>query len=391
VKRLLVIITRNLPPMTGGMERLNMHMLDVLAERYAVQVIGPPGCAEYLGPGVQCFECRRSSAAAFLLESLWHVLGLVLGRQKPLAIIASSGLTAPLAWLAARLRRVPFVTFVYGLDLVADHRAYQRIFIPAIRASSLVVAISENSARIANEKGVAQQRLRVLHPGVAWPRVLPSTHDFLARHALAERKLILSVGRLVARKGLAKFIAHALPAIVKQEPASLLVIIGGQASNALRRETSELDTIKQTVTTLGLEQHVLLLGVVSDAEVAAACVAASAFIFPLIPVVGDIEGFGMAVAEAAAFGLPCIAFDEGGVIDAIRPDVTGRLIARGDYGKFAEAVLAQLRGAGLDRAQCRDAARTFAWPRYRENLLEIMEDAFPEMPSSVETTVDGKR
>lgn len=41
----ILLITRNLPPLVGGMERLNWHMADELAKRAEVRVVGPVGSA----------------------------------------------------------------------------------------------------------------------------------------------------------------------------------------------------------------------------------------------------------------------------------------------------------------------------------------------------------
>ena len=38
-------ITRNLPPLVGGMERLNWHIADELSRYAQVQLIGPSGSA----------------------------------------------------------------------------------------------------------------------------------------------------------------------------------------------------------------------------------------------------------------------------------------------------------------------------------------------------------
>ncbi len=39
----ILLITRNLPPLVGGMERLNWHMADELAKQAEVRVVGPSG------------------------------------------------------------------------------------------------------------------------------------------------------------------------------------------------------------------------------------------------------------------------------------------------------------------------------------------------------------
>ena len=45
----ILIVTRNLPPLVGGMERLNWHIADELSRHAEVHVIGPTGAAAEIG------------------------------------------------------------------------------------------------------------------------------------------------------------------------------------------------------------------------------------------------------------------------------------------------------------------------------------------------------
>jgi glycosyltransferase involved in cell wall biosynthesis len=73
------------------------------------------------------------------------------------------------------------------------------------------------------------------------------------------------------------------------------------------------------------------------------------------------EPFGMAAAEAQACGTPVVAFRRGALAEVVVDRVTGFLIAPGDIGAAADAVL---RTAGLSRRQCRahaEAQLDLAW------------------------------
>lgn len=370
----LLVITRNLPPLTGGMERLTQQLIEALATRYRVVVIGPPDCAPFLPANVVVHSCRSSGAAAFLVEAALRTLWLCARRPWLATVIATSGLSAPLAWLAARLQGRDYLVIVHGLDLVTPHALYRHLFLPTIRAARTVIANSANTARLAREVGVAATPVDIVHPGVEWPATLPSPQAFRQRHALGERPLLLAVGRLVARKGLPEFVSLALPAIVRAVPESLLVVIGDEPRQAIRREQAVLPRLHAAIEQHSLQRHVLLRGHADDAEVREACAAAQVFVFPLIPVAGDVEGFGMVAAEAAACGLRSVAFDEGGVADALVPGVTGTLIPHGDYPALVQAIVAELHDEHRDgrRLACREAARAFAWMHYGERMLAVL-------------------
>ena len=356
------------------MERLTQQLIDALTTEHRVVVIGPPGCAPFLPAGVEVHACRRNGAAGFLIEAAWRTLCLCARRQWLSTVIATSGLSAPLAWLGARLQRRPYLTIVHGLDLVTPAVLYRWVFLPAIRAAATVVANSANTATLARLAGVPATRIVIVHPGVEWPLSLPPAEAFRLRHGLGSRPLLLALGRLVARKGLPEFIACALAAIVDAVPEVMLVIIGDEPHQAIRREQSVMPRLRAAIAERGLSGHVLLRGRADDDEVREACVAAQAFVFPLIPVAGDVEGFGMVAVEAAACGLPTVAFDEGGVADALVPGVTGTLLPSGDYAGMVAALVAELNRADTSarRAACRAAARRFDWPHYRARILAVL-------------------
>lgn len=369
----VLVISRNLPPLTGGMERLSQHLVAALASEHDVTVIGPPGAAAHVDDRVRCIDCARHTPAAFLLEALLRALLHALGSRRPTLVVATSGLTAPIAWLAARLAGARQLTLVHGLDLVVPHALYQWLFLPAIRAADRIVANSANTARLATERGVAASRVQVIHPGVAWPERLPSAAAWRIRNGLGDRPLLLAVGRLAARKGLPEFVERALPALVAAIPDLLLVVIGEEARDAIRRETSVGARLRAALAASGMQGHAWLRGGASDEEVREACCAAQVFVFPLVEVAGDVEGFGMVAAEAAACGLRSVAFDLGGVADAVVPGVTGTLVEPGDYEAFVAACRQELEMAadGRRREACRAAAQQFAWPRFEREVLDL--------------------
>ncbi|MEQ8661243.1 MAG: glycosyltransferase family 4 protein, partial [Gammaproteobacteria bacterium] len=326
----ILVVSRNLPPLTGGMERLGQHLLSALAETWSVEVVGPPGAAAHLPATIRVHACRAAGAAPYLLEAALRAPCCAL-RRRPALVLATSGLTAPLARAAALAARAPYLVCVHGLDLVTRHPVYRGLFLPAIRGARCVVANSANTARLAASHGVPVARVHVVHPGVDTDVAAHDGADFRARRGLADACILLAVGRYAARKGLPEFIEHALPALVAADPRYVLVVIGDTASQSVRREGGVAERLAAAVARSGLGDHVRLLGALPDAELGAAYSAADVHVFPVIPVAGDVEGFGMVAVEAAAHGLWTVAFDEGGVVDAVADGTSGTLVAGGDY------------------------------------------------------------
>lgn len=372
---LALLVTRNFPPLLGGMEKVNQHLLAALQPVWRTALCGPVGCVEYVAPQTEVKQSRVKPLPVFLLATLWHTLHLA-WRRKPEWVIAGSGLTAPIAWLAARCAGGRAAVYLHGLDIVAPSRVYQWLWLPFIRHCDLVLVNSTNTARLAQDRGLRSDRLYVLHPGTDLPELDTNTaNDFRERHGFGQRPLLLSVGRLTQRKGLAEFVAKALPPVVSRYQEVLLLVIGDEASDALHTRTgSERERILATARDAGIEKNLRFLGRCDEATLGAAYQAADLHIFPVLELPGDVEGFGMVALESAAHGLPTVAFAVGGVSDAVQDGRTGTLIEPGDYGHMGEAVIYQLaqHRNGSTIAICRDFAAGKTWPVFGERLRELL-------------------
>jgi phosphatidylinositol alpha-1,6-mannosyltransferase len=373
-----MLVTRNFPPLLGGMEKVNQHLLAAMLERWRMVLCGPAGCSAHATFHTDVRESRVRPLLVFLLLTLGHAIRLARHRR-PEWIVAGSGLVAPIVWLAARCSEGRTAVYLHGLDVVAPSRIYQWLWLPFIRRCDLVLVNSTNTARLAADKGVAIRKIQVLHPGTDLPVLDATVGDrFRKSHELGRRPLLLSVGRLTQRKGLVEFVTKAMPVVVAGYPDVLLVVIGGEASEALHvRAGSERERILVAARDAGIEQNLRFLGRCDEATLMAAYQASDLHVFPVLEPSGDVEGFGMVALEAAAHGLPTVAFAVGGVPDAVQEGRTGTLIDSGDYAALAATVMRQLtRQRGGDSiAACREFAAGKAWPIFGERLRSLLESS----------------
>jgi phosphatidylinositol alpha-1,6-mannosyltransferase len=365
-------ITRNLPPLVGGMERLNWHIADELSRQAQVQVIGPQGSAALKPANVELREVPLRPLPRFLLESAWRALRLA-RRQRPEIVLAGSGLTAPAAWLAARACGARAVAYVHGLDVAVRHPLYRAIWHPLLRRMDVVVANSRPTADLVRALGVVEERIRIVHPGAALPEApqpAQALRSFREQHGLGDARLLLSIGRLTRRKGLLEFVRNALPGIVHAAPDVVLAVIGDAPTDSLLAGVQSRVSIQAAADAAGVGRHLRFLGVITDPQaLACAYESAALHVFPVRELPGDPEGFGMVAIEAAAHGLPTVAFATGGIVDAVAEGRSGRLVTPGDYDGLRDAALAVLRdGEGAWRTRAQDFARQFAWPRFGASL-----------------------
>jgi phosphatidylinositol alpha-1,6-mannosyltransferase len=369
-KKKILFITRNFPPMTGGMERLMYEAAGILAREYDLTIIGPPGCTRHAPANTVALEAG-ASVLSFNFSALLLFFKKLRGRQFDL-IIGGSGVAAPSTSVLKLLTGSPSCIFIHGLDLVVSHTIYQTLFIPLIKFSSLLIANSRFTSRLAEEKGVAKTRLTTINPGTDTPP--PYDGDALkARLGLSGKPLLLYVGRIIERKGLLPFLEHSFPSVIERYPEIQLLIVGEEPMAALKRESGLRESISRLIAANSWDRNITFLGRATDTELWQAYQAADALIFPLVPIGGDAEGFGMVAIEAASQGTPTIAFACGGVADAIDADNTGHLIEPGNYPAFSAAVLATLGKKDAYSERCIAHAQNFGWPVYEKKLLAALQ------------------
>jgi phosphatidylinositol alpha-1,6-mannosyltransferase len=358
------------------MERLMQHSVETLASSFDVTLIGPAGCSEFAPEGVATIECP-ATPFGFLTSAA--IKGWRAVRQSSFDIVlGGSGLVAPVTSFLAMTAKARSVIFVHGLDLVVENLVYQRFFVPFLRRHDRVIANSQNTRRIAIEKGCQSSRVEVIHPGSTIPpeSLLDQADSFRKELGLEGQKIVLYVGRMIRRKGLGEFLENSWPRIVEKLPDATLVVVGDSPDDALLKDPVGAKRLLNAISGCGKDK-IRFLGAVEDDVLWNCYVAADALVFPLIQVRGDVEGFGMVAIEAAACGTPTVAFPVGGVVDAVANGINGALVPEGDYEAFADAVVSICNGGVPGYSDCRNHALQFSWDIHRQKLLSALQTESP--------------
>jgi phosphatidylinositol alpha-1,6-mannosyltransferase len=175
---------------------------------------------------------------------------------------------------------------------------------------------------------------------------------------------------LQARKGHAQLVA-ALPRIIERVPDALYAIVG---------EGETRPQLESLIASLGLAEHVRLMGELRDEALVGAMQQCDLFALPNIEVNGDFEGFGMVLVEAQACGRPVIAGRSGGTGETLRDRETGRLVDCRDATALADAA-AELLADDAARRRMGEAGRRwverqFDWPALARQSRAIFTERF---------------
>ena len=157
-----------------------------------------------------------------------------------------------------------------------------------------------------------------------------------ARFCVAEDvKVIVTLGRIAARKGHA-FLADALGSLPADTTRGWQWWVIGPTIDA-----DYVALVKEKATRLAIPS--IFFGSLPSAEVQARICAADVFCLPswTHPTLG-MEGFGLAFLEAAAFGVPALGSNAGGIPDAVEDGVSGLLVPERDVPAIADALARML-------------------------------------------------
>lgn len=336
----MVFITRKFPPSVGGMETL-------AADVWATLEAGS-------GAGARLLAHRGANRWLPIWLPIAALRTVVLvWRKKVDTVLTGDVVMFLLMGPLLRVLRVPHATMAMGKDIVWANRGYQRVVRAGLRKAPLILAISSATAEAAIASGASPERVRVVRLGAHDPQVTADERraaraDLQERYAINDGAVILlTLGRLVRRKGVEWFIREVIPNIPDLSSCVVYLVAGGGADGP---------RIAAAVAELPDRTRVKVLGPVSADDREILMRGADIFIQPNVAVPGDMEGFGLVAVEAAMRGPLVLASDLEGLRDAVDDGSTGILVAPGD----SEAWVAQVRALVEDGPLRNDLARTFS-------------------------------
>ncbi|MDD5590212.1 MAG: glycosyltransferase family 4 protein [Candidatus Portnoybacteria bacterium] len=187
--------------------------------------------------------------------------------------------------------------------------------------------------QLINELGVAEEKITVV-PIFSEKSQIPNSKSQNLKTEENNKFIFLTVGRLVPVKNIGRQI-EALAEISKKHPNAELWVVG---------EGPERNNLKFKIENLKLGEKVKLLGQKSAEELAELYETVDAFVLT-----SDNEGWGLAVIEAASFGLPIIMADVGCAGEVIKDGISGIILPPDDKKFLARAMTQILSDESLRR------------------------------------------
>ena len=251
---------------------------------------------------------------------------------------AAFGAAAPLGLLSASMKRAGVkrsVALTHGHEVWWAKVFPFNLLLRRIGSTVDVLTYLGEFTQSAISKALTNNAQRVMvkiAPGIDTDHFVPTDASLLRRSlGLEDKKVIVSVGRLVHRKG-QDYLIQSMPLILHQVPNAHLLLVG---------QGPYLEHLQKLVKEQGLESSVTFIGRVDYKELPQYLCVGDIFAMPSRSRLKglEVEGLGIVYLEASSCGLPVLAGNSGGAPDAVKQSETGLVVNGTDEKQIASAAI----------------------------------------------------
>ena len=346
----VLFVTNDFGPRAGGIETF---IIGLIERRPVGQTIvytsAQPNSEQYDAEWLAQYGVRvirdRSKILLPTPRVAFHLKKII---RKEGITTAAFGSAAPLGLLSAGMKRagvVRTVALTHGHEVWWAKVFPFNLLLRRIGSTVDVLTYLGEFTRSAISKGLtakAQASMVKIAPGIDVEHFIPTDVTVLRNSlGLSDKKVIVSVGRLVHRKGQDHLI-EAMPEILKSIPQAHLLLVG---------EGPYREHLQTLVKKHNLEASVTFIGRIQYKDLPTYICVGDIFAMPSRSrLMGlEVEGLGIVYLEASSCGLPVLAGDSGGAPDALVQNETGLVVDGTDDQQIATAAIKLLTDIELSK------------------------------------------
>lgn len=358
----ILILTSEFPPQPGGIGNHAYNLAKGLHRNgYEVKVM----CDAHSATGAEevsfdknlSFDVVRIPRQKILLFSYFKRIKTAFSLSRESEVVLCSGKFS--LWLGSLLSfffNLKFIAVIHGSEVLLPNKLLRKLTDLSLNRFDLIVAVSNYTKSLVTHLNL--RNIEVIHNG------FEMEVSSYSRHKNKPVPVLITVGNVTQRKGQHNVI-NALPVLLKKYP-DLKYHIVGIPTKKKRLEKLALH--------LGVEESVVFMGKVSEEKKMALSQKADVFVMlSETTKTGDAEGFGIAVVEANALGVPAIGAVRCGIEDAIKDGVSGKLIDPKNPQQFLEALTEILEGYQSYSKGAKAWSGNFDWDKVIRRYLEVLE------------------
>ncbi|MCH6257388.1 glycosyltransferase family 4 protein [Puniceicoccaceae bacterium K14] len=365
------VVVPELFRLTGGVQVFSRYLIEALDAIYdaPVPVISRNDRRSDCPPDF--LEGRRFYGCGFFTPGLRR-FALIAGclKNRSNLFVSSHPHFAPWLRIQNQYLNRPFICVAHGIDVwnIAGSKVAK-----GLRDASCLLPVSTyTSVRMKEQVGALRSPVKVFPNTFDNERFCPGPINNRMRDFLRikpDAPLILSICRLSKGeegKGYDR-VLESIPELLISFP-NLVWVLGGTGD--------DLERVKSRAGELGILGHCRFPGFVPDSEIVDLYRSADLFVLP-----SKKEGFGIVFLEAAACGLPVIAGNRDGSVDALAEGTLGNLIDPDSQAELVSAIRNALKSNKPDEnklhAMC---VERFGKKAFQNRLRSVLNEFTPCKP-----------
>jgi len=385
----ILFITHKFPPGIGGMEKQSYELINGLRKHAKVYTI---------------IQSPTESKLIFFLKLQRRVKNMLSLHQDITAIHCNDSVMASACIWIKEKYSIPVTATFHGLDIVFPNVLFQKYIVPKLRNLDRVFAVSTATRVECIKRGFRKDQVVEICNGVGHElSTLRIESDFEARFQseygfnLKGKKILLSIGRSVQRKGFSWFAKNVMPLL----PSDVHYLIVGPRSNTKSIMNRVLQLLPRKIKShielfLGhpsddKELDLVLsdpthrsfhMGVMPSENLRQLTSYASLLLMPNVQVDGDMEGFGLVGLEANLCGTYVAAAELEGITSAINHNKNGVLIPSEEAESWSKEINSLLESPNTLNEKEAEASefvmRRFSW----EKMAQLYFSEFEKIAST---------
>jgi phosphatidylinositol alpha-1,6-mannosyltransferase len=395
----IIFLIRKNPASIGGIQRYCSGLIEGLSTNYNIEQVnwlGPEWGVPFYFPTFYWKTLRSHARLVHCDDSVTSLVGARIRSRTDKMVIANA----------------------HGLDVILPIPWYQRRLKQALGKLDRIICLSRATARQVELRGVERSKIEIIPPAAESPdHYFERDEGLYARIEneigadLRHKRILLSLGRPVARKGFDRFIEDIFPHL----PDDYIYIVAGPRpqtppwieglklflSKRLYHNlllASGAYTVHNSLVNLSRHPRVYYLNGVSEELRSLLLGASDLFIMPNRSVEGDMEGFGLVALEAAIRGIPVIATGIEGITDAVIDGKNGFCVAEDDKGGMVSIIMTLLndpqRLEEFGKCASEFTKKTFSsentFRRYRKLFDALLSDDVMDDPAKITRTRENR-
>jgi len=269
--------------------------------------------------------------------------------------------------------KLPFIVMTYAMDvtILSESPRRKRLATKIIAKAKKMITISTYTKNQLIRLGAKEEEIVMAYPcsTIKFTNLKDERVNEIKRKYNPEnKKVILSTGRIVERKGV-DMVLKSLQKVITQVPDALLVVTG-------RGEYEE--KLKEIVRQENLENYVNFIGFVSNDDLPYLYNMSDVYIMASRQLENqDVEGFGIVFLDANLFSKPVIGGNSGGIPSAVEHNVSGILVDPESTDEISKTLIKLLTNQELSNRLgsqgMHRALSEFQWPVQAKKIIDVLE------------------